>query len=338
MSSRLLSLFDQDLFTNTNNQKEEQVKEIFPDNLPLLNFPDEKDDKKVGTENASKSEVELANFESQNDKEIISGKIDLEGNDLILSALEQTENEIEKEVEAVEQNIDKELIETETIQGIIEETFLPEETFEDTIVDELVEENILTNYEEQPIPTSVTIDTEIGRGVSEIKSIGTENKREEDGSFTKNEKTEIVAKTTEGENTNTKQPTKRKSKVKEEEKAENEPKQIISREWIGTKQYYSIGEVAELFNVNTSHIRFWTIEFGIRVRTTGKGDRLYTSKQIHEIRNIYILVKEQGFTLAGAKAKIKEQSKKGAKEGDLKKSLTVLKNKLVTVRNQIDKL
>src|SRR5271154_6932508 len=46
------------------------------------------------------------------------------------------------------------------------------------------------------------------------------------------------------------------------------PPDIIPEDWTGDKQYYSIGEVAELFKVKTSHIRFWTNEFKLKVRTT----------------------------------------------------------------------
>lgn len=105
--------------------------------------------------------------------------------------------------------------------------------------------------------------------------------------------------------------------------------------WTADKQYYSIGEVAVLFKVNTSHIRFWTKEFSIKVRTTRKGDRLYTPEQIREIRVIYHLVKERGFTLAGAKVKIKEEKKGAVESLNLKQSLFKLRNQLVSIRNQL---
>ena len=103
----------------------------------------------------------------------------------------------------------------------------------------------------------------------------------------------------------------------------------------GEKQYYAIGEVARLFNVKTSHIRFWTNEFAMKVRTTRKGDRLYTPAQIREIRTIYHLVKERRFTINGAKAKLKEQKKMPAASVDLKQSLLQLRNRLVTIKNQL---
>ena len=103
--------------------------------------------------------------------------------------------------------------------------------------------------------------------------------------------------------------------------------------WVAEKQYYSIGEVADLFKVNTSHIRFWTNEFGMKVRTTRKGDRLYTPDQIKELRVIHHLVKEKGYTIKGAKEKLKSGNKVSAEAMDLKHSLLQLRNKLLAIRN-----
>jgi DNA-binding transcriptional MerR regulator len=105
--------------------------------------------------------------------------------------------------------------------------------------------------------------------------------------------------------------------------------------WQADKQYYSIGEVAALFNVKTSHIRFWTNEFALKVRTTRKGDRLFTPEQIREMRAIYHLVKERGFTISGAKSKLKANKKTDAEAIDLKQSLLQLRNRLLLIRNQL---
>lgn len=73
------------------------------------------------------------------------------------------------------------------------------------------------------------------------------------------------------------------------------------------KLYYTIGEVALMFGVNTSHIRFWSNEFDvIRPATNKKGNRLYTQDDIENFRKIYHLVKEKGFTLRGAKTELRE--------------------------------
>lgn len=130
-----------------------------------------------------------------------------------------------------------------------------------------------------------------------------------------------------------KQPKEKKANTKSK-KEEKQPD--ILDGWAADKQYYSIGEVAALFKVNTSNIRFWTKEFDMKVRTTRKGDRLYNPEQIREIRTIYHLVKENGYTINGAKAKLKT-NKKATVVGTvgLKTSLLQLRNKLLHLRNQL---
>lgn len=72
------------------------------------------------------------------------------------------------------------------------------------------------------------------------------------------------------------------------------------------KIYYPIGEVAEMFKVNTSLIRFWEKEFDIiRPKKNKKGNRLFTKEDIENFKKIFVLVREEGFTLEGAKQKLK---------------------------------
>lgn len=79
------------------------------------------------------------------------------------------------------------------------------------------------------------------------------------------------------------------------------------KEFEVTRLYYSIGEVAEMFNVSTSLLRFWESEFDIlKPKKNRKGNRLFTPDDIKNLKIIYHLVKERGFTLAGAKKKLKE--------------------------------
>lgn len=104
------------------------------------------------------------------------------------------------------------------------------------------------------------------------------------------------------------------------------------------KNYYGIGETAKMFKVRTSHIRFWTVQFGLKMRTNRKGDRLYTPENIEHLKVIHHLVKVQGFTIAGAKARLKELKKVNLE--DLQKSnivgaLITLREKLIQLRNQI---
>ena len=77
------------------------------------------------------------------------------------------------------------------------------------------------------------------------------------------------------------------------------------------KIFYSIGEVAKMFDVNTSHIRFWSKQFDIiKPATNKKGNRMYTMVDIENFRVIYHLVKEKGFTLKGAKVEMHAMKKK----------------------------
>jgi len=74
------------------------------------------------------------------------------------------------------------------------------------------------------------------------------------------------------------------------------------------KLFFTISEVADMFKVNASLIRFWEKEFEVlKPRKSNKGNRLYTKKDIENLRVIYNLVKEKGFTLQGAKEKLKEK-------------------------------
>ena len=74
------------------------------------------------------------------------------------------------------------------------------------------------------------------------------------------------------------------------------------------KRYYTIGEVAEMFDVSKSLIRFWENEFDfLRPHKNSKGDRRFTPDNIEQFRLIHSLVKERGFTLDGARQEIKRR-------------------------------
>jgi DNA-binding transcriptional MerR regulator len=73
------------------------------------------------------------------------------------------------------------------------------------------------------------------------------------------------------------------------------------------KMYFTISEVAKQFNVAPSLIRFWETEFELlKPKKTTKGNRLYSRKDIDNFRLVYHLVKEKGYTLDGAKKKLKD--------------------------------
>lgn len=74
------------------------------------------------------------------------------------------------------------------------------------------------------------------------------------------------------------------------------------------KYYYSIGEVAKMFGVNTSMIRYWENEFDVlRPRKNKKGNRMFTQRDVRYVHVIYHLTKVKGYTLAGAKQALKDK-------------------------------
>lgn len=102
------------------------------------------------------------------------------------------------------------------------------------------------------------------------------------------------------------------------------------------KLYYSIGEVAKMFDVNTSLIRFWEKEFDvIKPKKNKKGNRYFTKEDIDNFHLIYHLVKEKGMTLTGAKKKIKENRDDTMNNFEIIKSLTVIKNLLLEIKDNL---
>jgi len=84
------------------------------------------------------------------------------------------------------------------------------------------------------------------------------------------------------------------------------------------KLYYSIGEVAEMFEVSRSLLRYWENEFSfLTPRKNRKGDRLFTKENIQQIQIIYNLVKERGFTLEGAKQELRKEKGTLSEQVDL---------------------
>ncbi len=102
------------------------------------------------------------------------------------------------------------------------------------------------------------------------------------------------------------------------------------------KLYYSIGEVAKLFNVNASLIRFWEKEFDIiKPQKNKKGDRQFTQQDVDNFHIIYHLVKERGFTLQGAKDKLKDNAQDVTDNTEIIKSLDKLKTFLLEIKSQL---
>ena len=102
------------------------------------------------------------------------------------------------------------------------------------------------------------------------------------------------------------------------------------------KLYYTIGEVSRMFNVNASLIRFWEKEFEVlQPKKNKKGNRLFTAEDVENLRIIFHLVKERGFTLQGAKAKLKDNKTDVAGTTEVYDSLTKIRSFLVELKEQL---
>ncbi|TDQ21856.1 MerR family transcriptional regulator [Tenacibaculum caenipelagi] len=102
------------------------------------------------------------------------------------------------------------------------------------------------------------------------------------------------------------------------------------------KRYYKIGEVAKAFGVNSSLIRFWDKEFEIiNPKKNAKGDRLFTQEDVKNFKIIYNLVKERGFTLDGAKQRLKKNPEKVVSNQEIISRLEAVKAELIKIKNQL---
>jgi DNA-binding transcriptional MerR regulator len=104
-----------------------------------------------------------------------------------------------------------------------------------------------------------------------------------------------------------------------------------------TKLYYSIGEVADMFGVNTSLIRFWEKEFNsIHPKKNRKGNRMFTPKDIENLRVIYHLLKERGYTIEGARKKLKDNKEETLKTSELVSKLKYVRAELAKIKTQLE--
>ena len=102
------------------------------------------------------------------------------------------------------------------------------------------------------------------------------------------------------------------------------------------KLFYSISEVAKMFDVNASLIRFWEKEFDIiKPQKNKKGNRLFTKQDVDNFYVIYNLVKERGFTLQGAKEKLKQNKEGTVKTAEIIQSLNYVKGFLIELKKNI---
>ncbi|MEN0003048.1 MAG: MerR family transcriptional regulator [Bacteroidota bacterium] len=102
------------------------------------------------------------------------------------------------------------------------------------------------------------------------------------------------------------------------------------------KRYYTIGEVAERFEVSKSLIRYWEKEFSmLNPHKNSKGERRFTKQNLEQLQLIYHLVKERGFTLEGAKKEIRLQKALLKQKQQMIEKLKRLRNFLKEIQNNI---
>lgn len=102
------------------------------------------------------------------------------------------------------------------------------------------------------------------------------------------------------------------------------------------KIYWSISEVAEMLNVSLSLLRFWENEFdNIQPRKNRKGDRYYNKKDIENLKMIYHLVKEKGYTLKGAKQRLTQKGDDAEAQHQTIETLKKLRVFLTEIKEQL---
>tara|TARA_B110000014_G_C19869049_1_gene449964 strand:+ start:45 stop:380 length:336 start_codon:yes stop_codon:yes gene_type:complete len=102
------------------------------------------------------------------------------------------------------------------------------------------------------------------------------------------------------------------------------------------KLFYKISEVAKMFEVNISTVRYWEKEFDIlKPKKNKKGNRLFTPKDVANLRIIFHLLKERGFTVDGARKKLKENKKDTIDNIEIVNHLRDIREFLVKLREEL---
>jgi DNA-binding transcriptional MerR regulator len=100
--------------------------------------------------------------------------------------------------------------------------------------------------------------------------------------------------------------------------------------------FYSIGEVADMFGVNASNIRFWENEFDIlKPHKNAKGNRLFTKEDIENLKIIHHLLKERGMTIKGAQKKLKENKEETIQNIEIVNRLQEIRQMLIEIKDEL---
>jgi DNA-binding transcriptional MerR regulator len=102
------------------------------------------------------------------------------------------------------------------------------------------------------------------------------------------------------------------------------------------KVFYTISEVADMFSVNTSNIRFWENEFDIlKPNKNNKGNRMFTREDIENLKIIYHLLKERGMTIKGAQKKLKDNKEDALQNYQVVSRLQEIRQMLLDIKEEL---
>ncbi|MBP5710970.1 MAG: MerR family transcriptional regulator [Bacteroidales bacterium] len=102
------------------------------------------------------------------------------------------------------------------------------------------------------------------------------------------------------------------------------------------KMYFKIGEVAEMFNVNASLLRYWETQFSeIKPFKNKKGDRYYTKNDVETIRTIHYLTKIKGYKLKGVKEALQNNREASDKNAQIVEKLSKIKDFLIEIKDNL---
>jgi len=103
------------------------------------------------------------------------------------------------------------------------------------------------------------------------------------------------------------------------------------------KIFYSISEVAKMMGVNTSQIRYWENNFDeLNPQKNKKGNRLFTPKDIEDVKLIHYLVKQRGLTIKGAQLKLKENRDETMENFEVVNRLKEIRHQLIEIRDAME--
>jgi DNA-binding transcriptional MerR regulator len=353
METRVLTLFDDEDFYPKEEPKKKPKKEpvtktIEQENTtpqPEVQEP-ELNSKIVGQEKDILQETKTEQEETFNNVEDTASPSETEVYaevDSSIIIIDEPKNELPEEEEQVEIIASEIEVEQPTEEWIDNHNEIQEEPSNETFVfdDPLPEDN---NFNQDAVPNPEVDKRDDSEAEAEANAVDEELNKQILSELVQVDYASLIHRDYPFDMSNAsvvdKHATTSKEKSVQEVNDEEEDDEVFEDivplpEWKLDKKYYTIGEVAQLFAVNTSHIRFWTNEFKLKPRTTRKGDRLYSPKDIAELRLIHHLVKEKKHTIKGAREKLKVQKSDVHGKLDLKDSLTNLRDTLLKIKEQL---